>query len=87
MNETMVIIREDERRRMTGMSRTQWWRLERAGQAPRRLQLGANSVGWLRHEVEEWITTRARLRQLPGGGRLEVLNHRAVVGLTPPRAR
>jgi len=58
----LQILREADRFRMTGLSRVQWWRLEREGDAPRRVQLGKNSVGWLRHEVEQWISRRAALR-------------------------
>ena len=38
-------------------------RLEKAGQFPKRLQLGANRVAWLCNEVEEWINARAGRRQ------------------------
>jgi prophage regulatory protein len=53
------IVREKGRRQMIPLSRTQWWRLERDGLAPKRIQLGANSVGWLRHELEAWIKRKA----------------------------
>jgi predicted DNA-binding transcriptional regulator AlpA len=52
------IVREPERRRMTGLSRVQWWRLERSGKVPRKVQLGENSVGWLRSELEGWLAKR-----------------------------
>jgi prophage regulatory protein len=55
----VVVIREPDRRRITGLSRIQWWRLEKLGRVPRRIQLGTNSVGWLRHELEAWIAKRA----------------------------
>lgn len=56
------IIREPERFRRTGISREQWWRLERAGKAPVRVQLGPNSVGWLRNEIDAWLTERVAAR-------------------------
>lgn len=59
----LQIVREVDRRRLTGLSRVQWWRLERAGKVPRRIALGVNSVGWLRHELSEWITSRADERE------------------------
>jgi prophage regulatory protein len=43
---------------VTGLSRMTIWRLERAGEFPRRRQLGARSVAWLQSEVEEWIESR-----------------------------
>jgi prophage regulatory protein len=41
------------------LSRTTLWRLERAGQFPKRRQLSANTVGWLKSEVDSWINNRA----------------------------
>lgn len=62
MAETFEVVREAERFRMTGLSRVQWWRLERDGKVPRRIHLGENSVGWLRSEIENWITDRIAAR-------------------------
>jgi prophage regulatory protein len=62
----LEVMREHERLKTTGLSRVQWWRLERAGKVPRRVQLSANSVGWLRHEIEAWLKARAEQRK---GGR------------------
>lgn len=56
------VVREKERFRLTGLSRCQAWRLERAGQFPSRIHLGANSVGWLASEIEQWILSRAAQR-------------------------
>lgn len=33
-------------------------RLEKAGQFPRRIQLGANRVGWRLIDIEAWIAAR-----------------------------
>ena len=62
MTNQFEIIREPDRQQMTKLSRVQWWRLERAGLVPKRIQLGENSVGWLRRELEEWIQMRAAQR-------------------------
>jgi prophage regulatory protein len=56
------IMREAERFRRTGVSRVQWWRLEQAGKAPPRVQLGPNSVGWVRSEIDAWLTERVTAR-------------------------
>jgi prophage regulatory protein len=61
-SDELQVLREGERRRLTGLSRVQWWRLEREGKVPVRVQLGQNSVGWLRHEIENWISERASQR-------------------------
>jgi prophage regulatory protein len=60
---TERIIREPERERVTTVSRTQWWRKERKGQAPKRVQLGPNAVGWLASEIDGWIKARAAERK------------------------
>jgi len=33
-------------------------RLENANQFPRRVRIGANRVGWVREEIEEWLSNR-----------------------------
>lgn len=37
-------------------------RLEKAGQFPKRVQLGPNRVGWVEAEVLEWLRTRLECR-------------------------
>ncbi len=46
-------------RQAVGLSNTTIWRLERAGAFPRRRQLSASAVGWLRSEILAWIESRA----------------------------
>lgn len=53
------VVREAECRLLTGLSRTQRWRLERAEQFPARRRLSTNSTGWLMSEVQHWIAARA----------------------------
>ncbi|MDN5940627.1 MAG: AlpA family phage regulatory protein [Nitrospira sp.] len=60
--EELEVIRERERFRKTAVSRVQWWRMEREGQVPKRITLGKNSVGWLRHEIEGWLRAKADSR-------------------------
>lgn len=40
-------------------------RLERAGQFPKRVQLGPNRVAWLLSEVEAWVNERLTIRDAP----------------------
>jgi prophage regulatory protein len=54
------VVRERECRRLTGLSRTTRWDLERKGQFPRRHRITAHSVGWLECEVQEWIRRRTQ---------------------------
>ncbi len=45
---------------VTGYSIPSIHRLERAGQFPARVQLGAAKVGWIRQDVEAWLAARVR---------------------------
>jgi prophage regulatory protein len=63
VNEIKILRRPDVER-MTGLSRTTIWRLERGGNFPQRVQLSANSVGWRSNEVLAWIEAR---RPAPAG--------------------
>lgn len=57
------ILRKKEVLEMVGLSDPTVWRLERAGQFPKRLRLGGNSCGWLLAEVEDWIQAKAAERE------------------------
>ncbi|MEJ8574170.1 helix-turn-helix transcriptional regulator [Microbaculum marinum] len=40
-------------------------RLEAAGKFPKRVRLGANRVGWVEDEVQEWLRDRLEERDDP----------------------
>jgi predicted DNA-binding transcriptional regulator AlpA len=61
----MHILRTADVTRLTGLSRTTLWRLERQGKFPTRIRLGLNSVGWRDKEVQDWVETRPRGMSLP----------------------
>ena len=52
------IIREAERLRLTSISRSQAFQLERRGEFPKRIRLGSRSVGWSRRAILNWIASR-----------------------------
>jgi prophage regulatory protein len=54
-----AIIREQKCRRISGLSRSTRWRLERAGKFPRRRKISEKATGWLRSEVDGWLADRA----------------------------
>jgi prophage regulatory protein len=60
--ESMRVIRRSKIHQKTGLSITQIWRLEKAGLFPKKIKLGANSVGWLESEVDAWIAARVKER-------------------------
>jgi prophage regulatory protein len=78
------IIREDECRQITGLSRTTRWEMERAGTFPHRRRLSPNTVGWLWSDVKRWVLNRTR-----GVGRapLHALAVRVVPHAPAPRRR
>ncbi len=49
------VLRIDEVIRITGLSRSTLWRLERSGRFPARQRLGDRATGFSEHQVSEWI--------------------------------
>lgn len=62
-----AILRLHEVRARCGLSRSEIYRRESLGQFPRRVSLGARSVGWLSSEVQSWIEARIRESRKDGG--------------------
>lgn len=52
------IIREKERLRITSISRSQAYQLEKQGRFPKRITLGSRSVGWRLSEIIAWVDQR-----------------------------
>ena len=55
-----ALLRLLEVRARTGLSRSEIYRREGLGEFPKRVSLGARSVGWPSDEIQEWIETRIR---------------------------
>ncbi|HDM8230064.1 TPA: AlpA family phage regulatory protein [Vibrio campbellii] len=53
-------VREDERRRITAISRSQAWKLEKEGRFPARIRLGSRSVVWRLSELNHWLDKQAQ---------------------------
>jgi prophage regulatory protein len=58
----MKIVRKSAAENKVGLSGRHMDRLEAAGQFPKKVRLGANSVGWFEHELDEWLAARAAER-------------------------
>lgn len=52
------IVKEQERRLITSVSRAEAFQLERKGLFPRRRRISNRSVGWLLSELLDWVKTR-----------------------------
>lgn len=53
------VMRLSEVKRITGLSRTTIWEMERAGKFPKHAQLTAKSIGWLESQIDGWMETLA----------------------------
>jgi prophage regulatory protein len=53
-----AIIREPECHRISGLSRSTRWRLERVGKFPQRRRISPGCTGWLRSELLAWVASR-----------------------------
>jgi predicted DNA-binding transcriptional regulator AlpA len=49
------VIRLNDVKRITGLSRTTIWEMERAGKFPKHLQLTAKAIGWLESQIVSWM--------------------------------
>jgi prophage regulatory protein len=52
------ILRDEEVRNRTGLSRTTRWRLVRAGKFPKPVRLTEHAIGWRESAIEEWLASR-----------------------------
>lgn len=62
LSEGLRIIREPEVKRLTGLSRSQRWRLTRAGIFPHHVQLSERALGWVESEIMQWVKDRIAAR-------------------------
>lgn len=57
------MIDKTELKKIVPFSSSYIAKLEKAGKFPRRVRLGPCRVGWLHHEVIEWIHERVSARE------------------------
>ncbi|TVL54822.1 transcriptional regulator [Shewanella algae] len=56
------LVREQECRQITGLSRQRRWEMEKDGRFPKRISLGTRSVAWRLSELQAWISEVAETR-------------------------
>ena len=49
-------------REIVPYSASHLWRLERAGQFPKRVRLGGNRIAWVQSEVSAWVESKLASR-------------------------
>ncbi len=59
----LEVLRLPDVCRITGLCRSSIYQLEAEQRFPRRIKVGARSVGWIDQEVQEWLAIRARARR------------------------
>ena len=64
-----VILRLIRVTNRTGLSRSSIYNFISEGKFPRPIPLGERSVGWLEHEVDEWLQSRIDKRDQVQGGK------------------
>ena len=64
----MKFLRIGQVMQLTGLSRMTIYRLELAGEFPKRRRLSKNSVAWLDTDIAQWAKSRpvSRLKATPG---------------------
>jgi len=55
VGESDRLVKDQERKKITTLSRTQTWKLERVGEHPKRVQLSTNSIAWLLSDLLWYI--------------------------------
>lgn len=60
--QTLKILRRPAVNQKTGLSNTRTDELEAKGLFPKRIQISARAIGWIEHEVNEWISQRMAAR-------------------------
>ena len=56
---SLRLLRFPAVRTRTGLSRSTIWRLERVGKFPKHRRISPNAVGWIEHEIDDWIRRTA----------------------------
>lgn len=54
----LYYIRKPELLKITGLSNSTIWRMEKIGQFPKRRKISKILVGWLSTEIEQWLQSR-----------------------------
>ena len=60
LNNTLVILRLNDVKSRTGLSRSTIYARMAEGDFPSTISLGGRSVGWLETEINDWISARVQ---------------------------
>jgi prophage regulatory protein len=54
------VVREPERREITGVPTSTWYELQAEGRAPKPFKIGNRIVGWSFNQLTEWVEKAKR---------------------------
>lgn len=60
-----LIWREPKVKEETGLSKSTRWRMEKAGQFPKKVQLSLRAVGWKAEQIIQWCNDRCEAKNVP----------------------
>ena len=60
LNKTLVILRLNDVKSRTGLSRSTIYARMAEGAFPTTISLGGRSVGWIETEINDWISARVQ---------------------------
>jgi prophage regulatory protein len=60
----LIVLRRRQVEARTGLGRSSIYALIAGGQFPTPIRLSANTVGWLEHEIDRWISERAKASRM-----------------------
>lgn len=66
-NTPNCFIKRPEVERRTSLSTSEIYRRVEAGTFPSQIKLGAKSVAWLEHEINDWIAEQIEQGRVNGG--------------------
>jgi len=60
---TAILISIDEVKERIGLSETTIWRIRKAGNFPKPVEVSPNRIAWVEQEVEDWLAERINKRK------------------------
>lgn len=60
----MVLIRLPQVLKMVPVSKTTWYAMVKANEAPKPVDLGARAVAWVKEDIEKWIEDKVAARTM-----------------------
>ena len=64
MTEKIALIKIEEVKDRTGLSKPTIYRLMRTGRFPKQMKTSDNTVAWVESEIDGWLSERAAAREV-----------------------